>query len=33
LARNATLHKQWMRAKTPKEFLDAIRTSESLLVG
>jgi CBS domain containing-hemolysin-like protein len=33
LARNATLHKQWMRATTPKAFLDATRTSESLLVG
>jgi CBS domain containing-hemolysin-like protein len=33
LARNATLHKQWMRAATPQEFLEATRTSESLLVG
>jgi CBS domain containing-hemolysin-like protein len=33
LARNATLHKQWMRAGSPKAFLDATRTSESLLVG
>ncbi len=33
LARNATLHKQWMRAATPKTFLEATRTSESLLVG
>lgn len=33
LARNATLHKQWMRATSPKAFLDATKTSESLLVG
>jgi mannitol/fructose-specific phosphotransferase system IIA component (Ntr-type) len=33
LTRNATLHKEWMRVSAPKEFLDATRTSESLLVG
>ncbi len=33
LAQNETLLKQLMRAKTPAQFLDAVRTSESIVAG